>query len=383
MEQINETGRPLRVALLCTGIEDQKGGIETFFYECSRGLQGAEGIELMLCKGPGDAQKGEVSIPCLLRNHQLAKFLGVLLHRNSYIIEQISAFPFFALFVRRWKPDIIFYSDSNHGFLLYRWRKWLGVDYKLLFSNGGPCKPPFSRTDFVHQVAPLYNDIALAAGESSAKHILVPYGINLPEKGPFICEGDKKALRTKLGLPQNQRVLVSVGWISATHKRMDYVIREIAALGSNRPHLAMVGRMDETTPPILALARELLGESGFTAVSVPYEQVAEFYQAADVFVLASLFEGFGRVFLEALGYGLPCLIHDHPVMHYVLGEEGCYGDFSQPGVLGRLYRQTEQHPLREEDQIRRYKMVQDRFGWASLRSDYVRMFQHVAATPIQ
>jgi hypothetical protein len=70
-------------------------------------------------------------------------------------------------------------------------------------------------------------------------------------------------------------------------------------------------------------------------------------------------------------------------MRYVLGDEGCYGDFSQPGVLGELYLETERHPIRNEDQIRRYNMVQARFGWASLRSDYVRMFQHVAATPIQ
>ncbi len=306
----------------------------------------------------------------------------MLLRRNGYIIEQISAFPFFARFVRKWKPDIIFYSDSNHGFLLHRWRDWLGVDYKLLFSNGGPCHPPFSRTDFVHQVAPLYQDMALAAGEPAAKHILVPYGINLREDELFITAESKRNLRTKLGLPLDQSVLVSVGWISATHKRMDYVIREVAALGSERPHLAMVGRKDETSIPILALARELLGENGFTAVSVPYDQVAEYYQAADVFALASLFEGFGRVFLEALGYGLPCLVHDHPVMRYVLGEEGSYGDFDQPGSLGELYRQTARCPLRREDQVRRHRMVQTRFGWASLRQSYAKMFKQVAATPI-
>ncbi len=380
MKEINK--QPLRVALLCTGVDGHRGGIETFFDECFKGLKEAEGIDVVLCRGPGKTSVGEFAIPCLLRNHRPAKWLGVLLRRNSYIVEQLTAFPFFARFVRQWKPDIIFYSDSNHGFLLHRWRKQMGVDYKLLFSNGGPCHPPFSRTDFVHQVAPLYKEEALTAGEPDAKHIMVPYGIQPPENVIFLNESERKTQRSRLNLPPDRKLAVSVGWLSATHKRMDYTIREIAALGENRPHLAMVGRMDETTPPIIALARELLGESGFTAVSVPYDRVADYYQAADVFVLSSLFEGFGRVFLEALGQGLPCLIHDHPVMHYVLGDEGQYGDFSQPGNLSGLLRSTLDIPLRLEDQRRRHEIVQARFSWEALRSAYVQMFQQVAATPI-
>lgn len=369
---------PVRVALLCTGVDGHRGGIETFFHECFHGLRGTEGIDLRLCRGPGVAGPDEHVLRCLPRNEWLARWLGVLVRRNGYVVEQLTAFPSFCRFVRDWKPDVIFYSDSNHGFQLFKWRKQIGVDFKLLFSNGGPCRPPFNRTDFVHQVAPVYLEAAMAAGEPVGKHFMVPYGINVPAEAPVPDPVGKRALRQQLGLPLEGSVVVSVGWISKQHKRMDYVIEEMAALGAKRPFLAMVGRMDESSPAIIRLARERLGEGGFTAVSVPYDRVEDYYRAADVFVLGSLFEGFGRVFLEALCCGLRCLVHDHPVMRYVLAEEGCYGDFNQAGSLSQLLSEVLSSADSEADRVRRWNMVKTRFSWPSLRRQYLEMFQQVA-----
>src|SRR5258708_3392666 len=128
-----------RVALLCTGVNDHRGGIESFFRECFDGLQGREEIDLTLCKGSGPAAPGEHVMPCLKRNRLPARAIATLIHRSNYTVEQLSAFPFFCRFVRRWKPHVIFYSDANHGFQLFRWRRRIGGGYKLLFSNGAPC----------------------------------------------------------------------------------------------------------------------------------------------------------------------------------------------------------------------------------------------------
>ena len=367
----------LRVALLCTGIDGHRGGIETFFHECFHGLHNIEGIDLVLCRGPGIVGKDEHALPCIPRNTRLARWMGKVIRRDGYVIEQLTAFPAFCRFIRKWRPDVIFYSDSNHGFQLFKWRKRIGVDFKLLFSNGGPCRPPFSRTDFVHQVAPLYLGAALEAGEPASKHFMVPYGINVPSQLPVLDAVERRALRRNLGLPEERKVVVSVGWISHQHKRMDYVIEEVASMGTNRPFLAMVGRLDESSPAIIRLARERLGEDGFVAISVPYERVADYYRAADVFVLGSLFEGFGRVFLEALCFGLRCLVHDHPVMRYVLADEGRYGDFTQAGSLSRLLGDAVLETDSQASQIRRWNMVREKFDWRSLRSEYAEMFRQV------
>jgi glycosyltransferase involved in cell wall biosynthesis len=136
----------------------------------------------------------------------------------------------------------------------------------------------------------------------------------------------------------------------------------------------MLGAMDEESASIVALAREKLGEENFTARSVSHDQVHDYYRAADLFTLASLQEGFGRVFLEALIYGLPVIAHDHPVMRFVLGDEGTFGDLSKPGVLAALIREKLGREDSEADAFRRREMVRARFSWAVLAPQYREMF---------
>ena len=229
--------------------------------------------------------------------------------------------------------DVVFYSDANLGFLLYWFRCWIGVPYRLLFSNGGPCRPPFVRLDFVHQVNPVQLEEAVRAGEPAAKHIMIPYGLDVGAPPGDLNDAARRALRERLSLPADRTVVLSVGWISRTHKRMHYVVEEVARLPAPRPFLMLLGAMDRGSEDIVRLAQERLGPGGFAARSVPYHDVAPYYAAADCFVLASLAEGFGRVFLEALAYGLPVIAHRHPVMEYVLGEHGVLADLSVPGTL--------------------------------------------------
>ena len=372
-----KTNRPIKVHLVCTGVGIINRGIETFARECFDGLYGTEGLDIKLFKGAGKEKTDEYRLWNIPRNGKLAPFLGKFIKRNGYVVEQLSSFLPFVQQIRKGKPDIIFYSDSNLGFQLYRWRKLIGIPYKLIFSNGGPCNPPFSRTDHVQQVTPFYRDMALEAGEPDNKHSLVPYGINIPSGTPLYFPEAKLQIRQKLGLPSDRPIVLTVGWISSQHKRMDYVINEIAALSEPKPYLVMLGHMDqENSPPILRLAAQKLGQANFTARSVPYEQVPEYYQTADIFTLGSLKEGFGRVYLEALIHGLPCIVHDHPVMRFVLKEQGIFANFVQSGALTQALTDLLGRSSSPENAITRREYVRKNFSWNSLVPAYLKMFQN-------
>lgn len=371
--------RPIKVYLACTGVGIINRGIETFARECFDGLKGTEGLHIELFKGAGGETLDEHKLWNIPRNSATANFLGKCIRRNGYVVEQLSSFLPFAAHIRNGKPDIIFYSDSNLGYQLYGWRQQIGVPYKLLFSNGGPCKPPFSRTDHVHQVAPFYRDISLKTGEPAAKHSLVPYGIKVPDGLPLLDPQVRDRQRKKLGLPGDRQIVLSVGWISAAHKRMDYTVKEIAALPEPRPYLVMLGHIDESSQDIINLARTHLGDSGFTALSVPYEQLREYYETADLFTLASLQEGFGRVYLEALIHGLPCVVHDHPVMRYVLAEQGTFADLSQSGAMAQAIASALQQPQSPQLMIQRREYVRERFSWKRLAPAYMQMFHDCLA----
>ena len=377
---------PIKIFFSCSGIGIIDRGIETFFREAFDGLRGTDGLDITLCKGSGEEKSDEHVLWNVPRTGRTARLLGACIRRNSYVAEQLSTFPSMVRAICKHRPDIIFYSDSNLGFQLFRWRKQIGVPFRLLFSNGGVCHPPFDRTDYVHQVAPFYIKEALDAGERADRHRMVPYGISVPDGAPDQDENSRRESRRKLRLPGDRPIIFSVGWISAKQKRMDYVVREVARLVSEVrdrelgvrdeavPYLVMLGAMDKESAAIMALAREKLGEENFTARSVSHDQVPDFYRAADLFTLAALQEGFGRVFLEALMHGLPVIAHDHPVMRFVLGSEGTFGDLSKPGVLAALIREELGREDSEADAIRRRETVRQRFSWSVLAPQYREMF---------
>lgn len=357
-------------------------GIESFFRDCFDGLHpmaAANGIKLELLKGRGPEGPDERMVWCLNRTGKLARLLGFAIHRNGYVIEQLSSVIPILRRIRRERPDVILYSDCNLAMRLYAYRPMVGVPFRLIYSNGAPLHPPFSRCDHVQQVHPFYLREALDAGEEPSRHSLVPYGFSIPTGTADFDPKFRAIAREELNLPKDRPIVLSVGWISGFHKRMDYLISEIARLPQPRPYLVMLGAMDEQTPPIIRQANEALGSENFTARSVPYEQVNRYYQAADVFALASLVEGFGRVYVEALMHGLPCAVNDHPIMQYILAEEGTYGDFSQPGVLAGMLSTLLAQPLDPLAMARRRETMRRRFSWESVAGDYFRMFKTAAA----
>lgn len=370
----------MRVDLLCTGLDHIRRGYESFARECYDALKTDERLGIRLYKGSGEAQSGERSLKTARRDSRLAGLLASMTRRSEYHIEQMGfLLSYLAGPLRREPPEVILTSDANLANFLSRWRKRFGGNYRILFSNGGPVSPPFPEYDHIQQVALPYYEQALKAGETKERLSLLPYGITTRESCTSGTFPEKATLRRKLGLPENRKIVLSVGYVSAQHKRMDHVVREVGILPSaERPFLLLLGQQDATTEAIRLLARDTLGEQGFRIASVPYEQIADYYLASDVFVLASLKEGFGRVLLEASSYGLPCIVDDNPVMRYVLGELGCYVGMATTGDLAQAIVEHLDHEEDDPARQMRAEEIKRRFSWESLRDDYVEMFRRCA-----
>lgn len=386
MTTVLQDSARVRVLFSCTGIGLENRGIESFFREAFDGLKSTPGIDARLIRSKAGCFKEpasdlEMPVWCLPRYGKAAPLIAKLTGRSSYAAEQWSSFPCIVREIRRFRPQVVFTSEANLCFLLRRFRGQIGVPFRVLFSNGGPCQPPFDRYDFVHQVAPYYRDQALAAGEPAGKHLLVPYGIRVPDT-PLPDASQKGEIRQRLGLPLDRPILLSVGWIARRHKRMDYLIEEVARLPEPRPFVQILGAMDNHSPEIVALGNQILGKANFSAKAVPYAEVADFYRAADVFVLSSLAEGFGRVYLEALMHGLPTIGHRHPVIEYVLGASGITANLENEGGLAAILPDILAVPSTAVAMESRRNEVKSRFDWKNISEDYRRMFNHAAEAPL-
>jgi len=104
--------------------------------------------------------------------------------------------------------------------------------------------------------------------------------------------------------------LLSVGSI-LPRKGFELLVEALARLGDLDWHLTIAG--DRTRDPAAAarldeaIRRHGLGKRIETTGAVSAERLAALYERADVFVLASLFEGYGMAYAEALAHGLPVI----------------------------------------------------------------------------
>lgn len=73
--------------------------------------------------------------------------------------------------------------------------------------------------------------------------------------------------------------------------------------------------------------------------------------------------------------GLPCVIHDHPIMRYVLAEEGIFADLSKPGGLANVLINTLALPNSHQERAQRRDSVRQRFDWEVLVPLYIEMFR--------
>ncbi len=366
----------IKLFVVCSGLGRVNRGYESFARECFDALVDNPNLKVSLWKGGDVSKPKETVLWNLPRDSQTAKLLGKLTRRGSYFIEQLTFTLSLLPRVSRLKPDIIYFSDGNLGNFLWHWRRLTGSKYKLLFSNGAPFLPPFDRWDYVQQVAPTHFQDALAQGENAQKQEVVPYGIRMQSELCPLSFEEKQKIRKSLNLPLDRPIVISVAAVNKSHKRMDYLIREVAALPSPRPFLLMLGQQDEETPAVLALAQKLLGEANFAVRTVPWREVHSYYSVSDIFVLASLSEGFGRVFLEAASYGLVCFAHDYDLTRYVLGEYGEFGNFERPSELAALLQNRIDNPEDESKCQARHLDIYKRFSWDVLTSPYVKMIQN-------
>ena len=166
---------------------------------------------------------------------------------------------------------------------------------------------------------------------------VVPSGIDL---GRFHQEPDPwrmTVLRSSLGIPKENLVLVSVGRL-AEEKNLSELLRFRAALGQDAVTLLVVG--DGPYRAHLEAEAAALGLESPAVIfagMVPGDQVADWYQLGDLFVSASTSETQGLTYVEALAAGVPVLCRADPCLSGVVreGENGWqYQD--QPDFLRKL-----------------------------------------------
>lgn len=155
---------------------------------------------------------------------------------------------------------------------------------------------------------------------------VIPSGIDLRKFSGTLSRGEKDARKEALGIPKQNKVLVSVGRL-AKEKNLEEILEYFARLlAEGRENLTLLIAGDGPDRENLEHQSKQLGIEEnvcFTGMVAPKE-VWAYYQLGDIFVCASKSETQGITYIEALASGVPALCRKDECLDGVIAD-GCNG----------------------------------------------------------
>lgn len=204
----------------------------------------------------------------------------------------------------------------------------------------------------------------LRTGALRERVVVIPCGVDTHEFGPV------PGARKWLGIPEGRRVVLYVGRLSQ-EKGIGYLFEAIARLGRDFRDLELhlLGEGPQQAH-LMALSRRLnIANQVHFHGWVDRPDLPYYYSAADVTVLPSLSEPFGRVAIEAMACrcpfvgtkvaGIADIVHDK--------QTGFLVEAGDAEALATALAQVILHPQEARDvALRGFEYVRERLDWGTI-----------------
>ena len=332
---------------------DRGGSAENTLRTC-RGLAGR--FDLLLVHGLSlesrmtSAEKASVD-----RRIRAARAAGVRVMALPSLVRRISplsdlrALVSLWTLIRRERPSLVHTHTSKAG-ILGRLAAWFArVPFIVHTPHGHVFYGHFgrlvSRCFLVAERAAARITDRMVALTEAEKRDYISYSV-LPEKriitihsgvdlAPFLSvRVNRDAMMRSLGLNPADLVVGTVGWLLPI-KGPDILLRAMALVWPEFPRVSLVFVGKGDMEGELKQAAIRMGVSGKVVFAGWRDDIPEILQVLDVFVLASLNEGMGRVIVEAMASGKPVVASRAGGIQDLV-REGETGFLSAPGHAGEL-----------------------------------------------
>ena len=333
----------LRICIAATGLGHVTRGVESWADDLGNALA-RRGEQVTLCKGAGEPNNDfEQVIPCWTRtSRRTDQVLRYLPHAigwriglgSAYGVEQSTFAANLVRFLRRSKIDVLHVQDPQLAVWVQHAHR-IGLCPTQTILGHGTQEPSdwLDRITYLHHIAPWHEEQVAAEGITKATWTMIPNFIDTKKFQP----GNHSELRNQLSIPSDASVALVSSAIKRGHKRVDHLIDEVALVRKRRVdlplYLVIAGGRENDTQELVQMAKTKLGDRVRFLINHPRDRMPDLYRMADLLLHGSEFEMFGTVLLEATATGIPCIVHHHPVMKWVVGPGGLALDLSVPGNL--------------------------------------------------
>jgi glycosyltransferase involved in cell wall biosynthesis len=194
----------------------------------------------------------------------------------------------------------------------------------------------------------------------------------IPLAGAPVTAAVSESGADRLGLPDE--IILSTG-NRLPHKNFAILLEALAFLAPDkRPHLVITG--SRTGDPLIELRSGLGLEQSVTLLGwVTDAELDALWASAKLYVIPSLFEGFGLPVLDAMQRGVPVVASDIPVLREVGGSAPAYVDATRPqDVASAMARVLSDETLRESMVAAGAHRAAE-FGWARVARETAAAFR--------
>jgi 1,2-diacylglycerol 3-alpha-glucosyltransferase len=278
-----------------------------------------------------------------------------------YRLEQMTFSISFIPKLLSWQPDIVWTKELPLARLLMVIRSLFHLKFKIIFANGDALEPPsYEDFDQIQHLYPDSFDEAARFGIEEDKMQLLPNCVSYATPGE-----SREELRQQFGFQRDDYIIISVAAWNRHQKRLDYLIREVAALRDPSVKLLLCGHPEAETDALKLLATKELGTNVRWFTLAP-EDIHRALYISNVFVLPSLSEGLSNALIEAVMAELPVICHPHPGGKYILENDQWFADMSTEGALANRLKFLRGRPRPEAEIKRLQNRAIERFSAGTL-----------------
>ena len=367
----------MKIVLYSSGLGYINRGLETFTNDIHKILK--DHYDVILFKGRGEKNEDSISLFSIRRNSIIYNYFPFrYLSKYSLLIENLIFSIPIIFYVLVHKNVVLYFSETDVANIVLRFKKMFNLKIILLFSNGGPGSPSwYDKYDFIHLLNNLQYKESISFGIDPKKIFVIPYFI---DETKFFSTFSNDFIKKKYNLPLNKKLILSVGAVNIHHKRMHWLINEFSNLSNEDYHLVILGQLEAESLKVTNYAKSKLPHNNYTFIQCSYSEIPLIYKISYLFVLCSLVEGFGRVYLEAMISELYVIAHKHELTEYILGS-------NNPGLInmksrGELYKsidQIDENMIKNISFINKQKAINE-FSIIANKNKYLDMFKYLSTS---
>lgn len=186
-------------------------------------------------------------------------------------------------------------------------------------------------------------------------------------------EGEVASFRQKRGLPE--RIMLFVGTIEP-RKNVARLVEAYSRLREGQVKLVIGGARGWLCEEVFARVEELglTGDVLFPGY-IPLDELPLWYNAAELFVYPSLYEGFGLPPLEAMACGTPVITSNVSSLPEVVGKAGLTVDPMDSDSLAEAMKQVLSDEALRQSMRERGLARASRFSWAKAARETVEVYR--------